>query len=101
MSRKIMKRVLLFSVLAIGAGLVAGCRRGSARDPLPPPDVTVAPVQQKEIVEWSEFTGQVEPVQSVNVRPRVAKRAIQNAGAHAIEPISQLGLAGQIIYKRA
>jgi RND family efflux transporter MFP subunit len=72
MNMKIMRRVLLFSVLAIGAGLVAGCQRGSARDPMPPPDVTVAPVQEKAIVEWSEFTGQVEPVQSVNVRPRVS-----------------------------
>ena len=72
MNMKIMRRVLLFSALAIGAGLVAGCRQGSARDPVPPPDVTVAPVQQEEIVEWSEFTGQVEPEQSVNVRPRVS-----------------------------
>jgi RND family efflux transporter MFP subunit len=72
MNMKIMRRVLLFSALAIGVGLNAGCQRGSARDPLPPPDVTVAPVQENEIVEWSEFTGQVEPVQSVNVRPRVS-----------------------------
>ena len=34
--------------------------------------MTVAPVEQKEIVEWSEFTGRVEPVESVEVRPRVS-----------------------------
>ena len=34
--------------------------------------VTVAPVEQKEIVEWDEFTGRTEPVESVEVRPRVS-----------------------------
>jgi RND family efflux transporter MFP subunit len=32
----------------------------------------VAPVEQKEIVEWSEFTGRTEPVDSVEVRPRTS-----------------------------
>jgi RND family efflux transporter MFP subunit len=32
----------------------------------------VAPVEQREIVEWSEFTGRTEPVDSVEVRPRVS-----------------------------
>ena len=62
-------------------GLVSGrCRRpdhwlpteGGAATQMPPPSVTVAPVEQKEIVEWSEFTGRVEPVESVDVRPRVS-----------------------------
>ena len=39
---------------------------------MPPPQVTVAPVEQKDIVEWSEFTGRVQPVESVDVRPRVS-----------------------------
>jgi RND family efflux transporter MFP subunit len=38
----------------------------------PPPPVTVAPAQSKEIVEWEEFTGRIEPVESVEVRPRVS-----------------------------
>jgi RND family efflux transporter MFP subunit len=72
MNMKLLRSILLFTAMAAGAGLVAGCQHGSARDPMPPPNVTVAPVREKEIVEWSEFTGQVEPVQSVNVRPRVS-----------------------------
>lgn len=72
MSIKFIRSVLLSFTLATGAGLVAGCQRGSARDPMPPPNVTVAPVEQKDIIEWSEFTGQVEPLQAVNVRPRVS-----------------------------
>ncbi len=72
MKMKFIRSVLFLFVVVAGAGLVAGCQRASARDPMAPPDVTVAPVQEKEIVEWSEFTGQVEPVESVNVRPRVS-----------------------------
>jgi RND family efflux transporter MFP subunit len=55
-----------------GLALFAGCSRGAARQQTPPPAVTVAPVEQKEIVEWSEFTGRVEPVESVEVRPRIS-----------------------------
>jgi RND family efflux transporter MFP subunit len=38
----------------------------------PAPAVTVAPVEQKEIVEWSGFTGRTEPVESVEIRPRTS-----------------------------
>jgi multidrug efflux system membrane fusion protein len=34
--------------------------------------VTVAPVEQREIVEWEEFTGRTQPLQSVDVQPRVS-----------------------------
>ncbi|MBI2949693.1 MAG: efflux RND transporter periplasmic adaptor subunit [Verrucomicrobia bacterium] len=37
-----------------------------------PPAVTVAPVEQQEIVEWEEFTGRTEAVEFVEVRPRVS-----------------------------
>jgi len=53
--------------------LLTGCNRGVAQQgPPPPAQVTVAPVEQKDIVEWSEFTGHTEPVDSVEVRPRVS-----------------------------
>jgi RND family efflux transporter MFP subunit len=65
---------LIRLALTTGAGFVlfTGCGRSAARQHPPPPAVTVAPVEQKEIVEWSEFTGRVEPVESVEVRPRVS-----------------------------
>jgi len=72
MNSKLIRFTLIGLVLAVGAGLAAGCRRGAAQPSMPPPSVTVAPVEQKEIVEWSEYTGRVEPVESVNVRPRVS-----------------------------
>src|SRR5438128_2674561 len=60
--------------LTLGAGTVlfSGCGRSAAQQHPPPPSVTVAPVEQREIVEWDEFTGRTEPVQSVEVRPRVS-----------------------------
>src|SRR6185503_10232975 len=54
--------------------LLAGCSQGSAAQQQrpPAPAVTVAPVERQEMVEWDEFTGRTEPVESVEVRPRVS-----------------------------
>src|SRR5438094_3349733 len=58
-----MASVLLLSV---------GCGRQLAEQRPSPPVVTVAPVERQELVEWDEFTGRTEPVESVEVRPRVS-----------------------------
>jgi len=58
--------------LGVLAAALAGCNRSATAPAPPPPSVTVAPVEQKEIVEWDEFTGRTEPVDSVEVRPRVS-----------------------------
>lgn len=50
----------------------AGCERSAPPPVPPPPAVTVATVEQKDVVEWDEFTGRTEPVESVEVRPRVS-----------------------------
>jgi len=65
---------LTFLSLAIASllDLTTGCGRSAAQNHPPPPSVTVAPVHQKETVEWEEFTGRIEPVDSVEVRPRVS-----------------------------
>ena len=53
--------------------LSTGCQRNGATPQAPPnPSVTVAPVEQQEIVEWHEFTGRTEPVEAVEIRPRVS-----------------------------
>lgn len=39
---------------------------------MPPAPVTLAPVEQRELVEWEEFTGRVEPTEMVELRPRVS-----------------------------
>lgn len=59
--------------LAIVAALsLVGCDHRAATQLPPPPAVTVATVEQREIIEWDEFTGRTEPVESVEVRPRVS-----------------------------
>ncbi|HEY2084283.1 MAG TPA: efflux RND transporter periplasmic adaptor subunit [Verrucomicrobiae bacterium] len=71
------RKFVLFSgpILATVAAvtLLAGCSHGASQQQQPPaPSVTVAPVEQRELVEWDEFTGRTEPVDSVEVRPRVS-----------------------------
>lgn len=38
----------------------------------PPPPVTVAPAIERQVTEWDDFTGQLEAVDRVEVRPRVS-----------------------------
>jgi RND family efflux transporter MFP subunit len=38
----------------------------------PPPGVTVAPPLQQEVQDWDEFTGRIDAVESVEIRPRVS-----------------------------
>ncbi|HZR18815.1 MAG TPA: efflux RND transporter periplasmic adaptor subunit [Verrucomicrobiae bacterium] len=64
-------RVFTISLL-IGAAALAGCSRHPAQSKAALPAVTVAPVEQKEIVEHDEFTGRIEPVETVEIRPRVS-----------------------------
>lgn len=53
--------------------LVAGCTRTSAQQAAaPPPQVTVASVIERTVTEWDEFTGRLQAVDSVEVRPRVS-----------------------------
>jgi len=49
--------VFLSLTLGALAILAAGCGRHVSQQGPPPAAVTVAPVEQKEIVEWSGFTG--------------------------------------------
>jgi multidrug efflux system membrane fusion protein len=66
---------LTLFLLAVAAAVIVltGCQRTTAQQAAPPaPVVTVAPVEQKSIVEWDEFTGRTEAVESVEIRPRVS-----------------------------
>src|SRR5215470_14059674 len=58
--------------LAAVVAWATGCGRSQVHESPPPPSVTVAPVEQREIVEWDEFTGRTEAVEKVEVRPRVS-----------------------------
>jgi RND family efflux transporter MFP subunit len=71
---KILPKVALAAVLAVSSVLLSACSRADAQDstPPPPPKVTVAEVVSREITEWDEFTGRLEAVHLVSVRPRVS-----------------------------
>jgi len=59
--------------MAVSVLWLAGCKRNDSHAAMPPPpQVTVAPVEQQELIEWDEFTGRTEAVEMVEVRPRVS-----------------------------
>jgi len=61
------------SAVAIMVALLSGCDDSVAQNaPPPPPAVSVANVVVKPIKQWDQFTGRVEAVQSVQLRPRVS-----------------------------
>src|SRR3989442_2363138 len=63
---------LLISVGILSIFLTAGgCKKTAApqQGPLP---VNVVTVVEKEVNEWDEFTGRLDPVESVEIRPRVS-----------------------------
>jgi len=63
---------LLASTAAILTAVLstAGCRP-RVPPPLPPPAVTVARPLQHEVIEWDDYTGHLDAVESVDVRARV------------------------------
>src|SRR5919108_2166705 len=60
-------------VVGLAALVSASCARTSAQpaEP-PPPKVSVAQVISREVTEWDEFTGRLEAVNTVEIRPRVS-----------------------------
>jgi RND family efflux transporter MFP subunit len=57
-------------VLAVAALTIAACKQ--APPVMPPPEVTVAPVVARQVADWNDFTGHFEPVNAVEIRPRVS-----------------------------
>jgi multidrug efflux system membrane fusion protein len=49
----------------------SGCKKASVTEQ-PPLPVNVVTVVEKEVNEWDEFTGRLEAVESVEIRPRVS-----------------------------
>jgi RND family efflux transporter MFP subunit len=63
--------VLRFSALAVTI-LVGACKKPAAAPPPGPLPVNVVAAVEREVVEWDEFTGRIEPVEFVEIRPRVS-----------------------------
>src|SRR5258708_12114674 len=72
-----MRRILLVGTVVFGtwaALAVGGCGnsgRGAQSAP-PPPQVSVAKVLEKRVKDWDEFTGRMQAVETVEIRPRVS-----------------------------
>ena len=67
----------LVSVSMAAAWLIllsaAGCGgSGGAPSAAPPPEVSVAQVLQRRVKDWDEFTGRLQAVETVEIRPRVS-----------------------------
>jgi len=59
----------------LAAALLAGCGRsqaGAAPGAAPPPAVSVAEVVARQLRDFEDFSGRLEPVTSVSIQPRVA-----------------------------
>jgi multidrug efflux system membrane fusion protein len=70
----IVNRVVL-GTLALAALLpiaMSACTSEAAPAAPPPPEVSVATVVSKDVAEWDEFTGRVQAVETVDLRPRVS-----------------------------
>ena len=62
----------LLTPFALAVVLAACTNTVAQHGPTPPPQVTVAPVIERDVTEWDEFTGRLQAVDSVEVRPRVS-----------------------------
>jgi RND family efflux transporter MFP subunit len=52
---------------------ITGCgSSGGAPSAAPPPEVSVAQVLQRRVKDWDEFTGRLQAVETVEIRPRVS-----------------------------
>lgn len=72
--RTALRHAVTAILTAAAALLLAGCGKagGSGGPPaMPPPAVNVAVALKRPITEWDEFTGRIEAVESVELRPRV------------------------------
>ncbi|MFM5854694.1 efflux RND transporter periplasmic adaptor subunit [Aeromonas rivipollensis] len=62
----------LLVVLTLGTLLLAGCNDKSVLVSMAPPEVSVAQVVVNPVTQWDEYSGRIEAIQSVELRPRVS-----------------------------
>ena len=65
------ERLRFLVILTVAVVLFAGCKKAPPPAPGPLP-VNVVTVIEQEVNEWDEFTGRLEAVESVEIRPRVS-----------------------------
>jgi RND family efflux transporter MFP subunit len=67
-------RIALPALIAAALLCAGGCSKsgGGAQQAPPPPQVSVAKVVEKRVKDWDEFTGRLQAVETVEIRPRVS-----------------------------
>jgi membrane fusion protein, multidrug efflux system len=74
MTQLLRKTRTLTNILAlyILCDALLSCNKTSPPPAPPPPPVTIAKPITKEVIEWDEYTGRTDAVESVDIRPRVS-----------------------------
>ena len=67
-----MSAAVRWAVGALILPLLVSCSAKTAEGPPPAPQVVVSAPLQRQIIDWDEFVGRFEAVESVEVRPRVS-----------------------------
>ena len=68
------RRLALATVSALALAVLTACSGSHAEEAgaPPAPEVSAAPVLVKQVSQWDEFSGRVEAVENVELRPRVS-----------------------------
>jgi RND family efflux transporter MFP subunit len=66
------RRAPVALVAALLSALLVACGDQQPAGPPPPPEVSVAVVPERDITEWDEYTGRLEAVNTVEIRPQVS-----------------------------
>jgi RND family efflux transporter MFP subunit len=70
-----MRRIVQLGMVGFGAWAalaVGGCGNSGRGAAPPPPQVSVAKVLERRVKDWDEFTGRMQAVETVEIRPRVS-----------------------------
>jgi multidrug efflux system membrane fusion protein len=65
-------RLHTLSMVACSSLIAASCGKPGGPQAPPPPQVTVAQVLEKRVKDWDEFTGRLQAIETVEIRPRVS-----------------------------
>jgi RND family efflux transporter MFP subunit len=60
------------SAALLTLAFLTSCGKGGGPSAPPPPQVSVATVLEKRVKDWDEFTGRLQAVETVEIRPRVS-----------------------------
>jgi RND family efflux transporter MFP subunit len=71
MSRTVRAFVVLPTLAYLIAAALSGCSSQATPTPPPAPKVSIAAALERNVTEWDEFTGRLEAVETVEIRPRV------------------------------